>query len=206
MTLLFDVPLFLYSQFVTAFLSCFLLIKKKTLFLKILTLFLVVTFFVEFLGWYLSSIGKPNFRVYHFYTVFEYLVIFVLYRSLLREMKYLKISYLLLFVFVILAVLTFFDRKYLHYTGIIGSFNVGVLVFLYLRELLLSNEILNYKKMLPFWVSVGFLVFHLPAIPFFSFWDYMRNKDLFPILYSLIILMNIIISFGLLWSNKKEEY
>ncbi|MFT0156446.1 hypothetical protein VBY68_07435 [Tenacibaculum ascidiaceicola] len=70
----------------------------------------------------------------------------------------------------------------------------------------MSNEILNYKKLLPFWVSVGLLVFHLPAIPFFSFWNYMKNKDLFPILHSLIILMNIIISFGLLWSNKKEEY
>ena len=206
MTLLFEVPLFLYSQFLTALLSCFLLRKKKTLFFKILTLFLVVTFFIEFLGWYLSSIEKPNFRVYHFYTIFEYFGIFVLYRVLLKERKYLKISYILLFIFTVLSVLTFFDRKYLHYTGIIGSFNVGVLVFLYLRELLLSNEILNYKKLLPFWVSVGLLVFHLPAIPFFSFWNYMKNKDLFPILHSLIILMNIIISFGLLWSNKKEEY
>uniref|UniRef100_UPI00366E7A70 hypothetical protein n=1 Tax=Plantactinospora endophytica TaxID=673535 RepID=UPI00366E7A70 len=180
--------------------------KKKTLFFKILTLFLVVTFFIEFLGWYLSIIGKPNFRVYHFYTVFEYFGIFVLYRSLLKERKYLKISYVLLFTFIVLSIFTFFDRKYLHYTGIIGSFNVGVLVFLYLRELLLSNEILNYKKLLPFWVSVGLLVFHLPAIPFFSFWNYMKNKDLFPILYTLIILMNVIISFGLIWSNKKEEY
>ncbi len=80
------------------------------------------------------------------------------------------------------------------------------MVFLFLRELLLSNEIVNYKKLLPFWVSVGFLVFHLPAIPFFSFWSYMKNRDLLPILYSLIVLMNIIISFGLLWSSRRVEY
>ena len=77
--------------------------------------------------------------------------------------------------------------------------------FFYLRQLLLSNEILNYKKLLPFWVSVGFLVFYLPAIPFFTLWEYMKDRDLFFILKILIILMNLFIIYGLLWS-KKEEY
>ncbi|MEQ3498754.1 hypothetical protein ABMY20_03230 [Tenacibaculum sp. SSH1-16] len=108
--------------------------------------------------------------------------------------------------FIVFWVAAFFDKDYIHYTGIVGSLNVGVMVFLFLRELLLSNEIVNYKKLLPFWVSVGFLVFHLPAIPFFSFWSYMKNRDLLPILYSLIVLMNIIISFGLLWSSRRVEY
>ncbi|TDQ21921.1 hypothetical protein DFQ07_3017 [Tenacibaculum caenipelagi] len=201
---LFKAPL--YSQLIVALLSCFFLIKRKSPFLKLLTLFLVVTFFVELTGAYLSKIRQPNFWVYHFYNAFEYIAIFFLYENLLKEKKYLKISYGLLFLLILLWVLTFFYKSYTHYTIIIGSFNTGVLVFLYLRELLLSNEIINYKELLPFWVSVGFLVFHLPAIPFFSFWSYMKNKDLFPILYSLIVLMNVIISFGLLWSNRKVEY
>ena len=201
---LFNTPL--YSQLVVALLSCFFLIKKRTTFTMLLALFFVVTFFVEITGIYLSKIRKPNFWVYHFYTVFEYFIIFFLYANLLREKKYLKISYGLLFLLILLWVITFFNKNYTHYTLIVGSINTGVLVFLYLRELLMSNEIVNYKKLLPFWVSVGFLVFHLPAIPFFSFWNYLKNRDLLPILHSLIVLMNVIISFGLLWSNKKVEY
>ena len=203
---LFNFPLYLYSQFLAAFLCCYLLFKRKTTFIKLLTLLLVVTFFVELTGKQMVKIGKPNFLVYHFYNLFEYFTIFFLYENLLKEKKYLKTSYGLLFLLILLWILTFFNRSYTYYVLIIGSLNTGVLVFLYLRELLLSNEIVNYKKLLPFWVSVGFLVFHLPAIPFFSFWSYMKNRDLLPILYSLIVLMNVIISFGLLWSNKKVEY
>lgn len=201
-----DIPISLYSQLLVALLSCFFLVNRRTTFMKLLTLFLVVTFFVELIGLYLSLVKKPNFWIYYFHAFFECFIIFFLYRNLLKERKYLKISYLLLSFFIVFWVAAFFDKNYIHYTGIVGSLNVGVMVFLFLRELLLSNEIVNYKKLLPFWVSVGFLVFHLPAIPFFSFWSYMKNRDLLPILYSLIVLMNIIISFGLLWSSRRVEY
>ncbi|WP_408026283.1 hypothetical protein [Tenacibaculum litoreum] len=180
--------------------------KKRTLFLKLLMLFLVMTLIVELMGVYLSRIKKPNFWMYHFYTVFEYFTLFYLFKSVLKDKKTLKFSYILLFLLVVVWCVTFVNRDYFNYAVIIGSFNVGVLVFLYLQELLLSDEIINYKRLLPFWVSVGLIVFHLPAIPFFSFWNYMKNKDLLPILHSLIVLMNIIISFGLIWSNKKVEY
>ncbi|CAM1359757.1 conserved membrane hypothetical protein [Tenacibaculum litoreum] len=201
---LFDVPL--YSQLVVAFLSILFYMKKRTLFLKLLMLFLVMTLIVELMGVYLSRIKKPNFWMYHFYTVFEYFTLFYLFKSVLKDKKTLKFSYILLFLLVVVWCVTFVNRDYFNYAVIIGSFNVGVLVFLYLQELLLSDEIINYKRLLPFWVSVGLIVFHLPAIPFFSFWNYMKNKDLLPILHSLIVLMNIIISFGLIWSNKKVEY
>ncbi|WP_440120691.1 hypothetical protein [Tenacibaculum sp. Ill] len=70
----------------------------------------------------------------------------------------------------------------------------------------MSDKIINYKKLLSFWVSVAFIVFYLPSIPFFSFWNFLKDRSLMPILYVLIVLMNVIISFGLVWSNKKVEY
>ncbi len=196
----------LYSQLLAALLSCFFLIFRKTRFLKVLTLFLVVTFLVELAGAYYTEIKKPSFFIYHYYTFFEYIVIYFLYENLIKDKKRLNISKVMLFVFIVIWSLIFYNKTFLFYSIIIGSFNVGILAFLYLRELLLSDKIVNYKELLPFWVSVGFLVFHLPAIPFFSFWSYMKNRNLLPILHFLIVLMNIIISFGLLWSNKKEEY
>ena len=77
---------------------------------------------------------------------------------------------------------------------------------MYLRVLLLSNEILNYKKQLPFWVSVGFLVFYLASIPFFSMHKYFENRSIYYVINILVILMNLIISFGLIWSNKEMKY
>lgn len=199
-----DLPLF--SQFMAAILSCFFLIKKRSSFLLMLSLFLMVTFFVELIGAYYTSIKKPNFVIYHFYTFFEYVIIFFLYRKLIKDKRWLNVSKVLLVLFVVVWFSVIYDKFFFHYSIIIGSFNVGVLSFLYLRELLLSDKIINYKKLLPFWVSVGFLVFHLPAIPFFSFLTYMKNRELFSVLTMLIILMNTIISLGLIWSNKEVKY
>ena len=68
----------------------------------------------------------------------------------------------------------------------LGCLNTSVFVFLYLRELLMSNKILNYKKHLPFWISIGFLIFYLPAIPFFTMQEYMVGRNLFFIISILI--------------------
>lgn len=200
-----DIPLFLYFQFVSAFLALWFF-KKNSFFGKALTVLLCITFLVECLGTYFSVHKQYNFSLYHGYTLVEFSLILILYRGIIKEKKYLTVSYVILIIFLAFWLLTFFDKKYLFTTMVIGAFNVGVLIFLYLRELLLSDKLINFKRLLEFWVSVGFIVFYLPSIPFFSFWNFMKDRSLVPILESLIILMNIIISFGLIWSNKKEEF
>ncbi|WP_299118395.1 hypothetical protein [uncultured Tenacibaculum sp.] len=199
---LFDIPLF--SQLLVAFLSFYFFLKKKTKFLKGIALLMLMNFLVDFAGGYLSELGVRNFLVYQYSTLLEYFLILYIYKQLIKDKRYLNISYLLLIVFLILWIMVFYDRTYFYKAVIVSFLNVGVLIFLFLRELLLSDEIINYKKLLPFWVSVGFMVYYLPSIPFFSIWIYMKNKDLYPILESLIVTMNLIISFGLIWSSKRE--
>lgn len=189
----------------SALIVLFLYNKNKSFFFKKLSFLLVSTFLIECLGLYMSSIKERNFIVYHWYTLFEFFIIFIMFRALIREKTYLVVSKALLLGLFVFWIFTFFEPKHLFTMRLIGSFNVAFLVFLYLRELLLSNELINYKKLLPFWVSVGFIVFYLPSIPYFSFWNFMKDKSLTPILYVLIILMNLIVSFGLIWSYRKEE-
>lgn len=196
----------LYSELIVALLSCVFLFIKKTRFLKLLTLFFVVTFLTELIGAYFLSIKKSNFIIYQFYIVFEYIIIFLLYKDLIEDEKWLKFSKILLLVFIIFWIVIFYNKAFLLYSIIIGSFNVGFLVFLYLRQLLLSDRIINYKKSLPFWVSVGFIVFFLPSIPFFTLFNYMKNRILSSVIEFLTVLMNIIISFGLIWSNREEKF
>ncbi|WP_158009641.1 hypothetical protein [Tenacibaculum todarodis] len=109
----------------------------------------------------------------------------------------LTVSFLLFWISV------YFNSKLFHYLIIFEGVIISLYVFLYLKELLLSNKILNYKKLLPFWISVGFSVFYLSSIPFFAFLKYMKGRELFYIVSILIILMNLFIVTGLIWSKKE---
>lgn len=199
-----NLPIFLYFQFITAVLVVSFY-NKNSLFHKLLCIYLIVTFFVELLGTYLGANKMDNFLLYHFYSLIEFTLILMMYRSVVRDVKLFKIAYVLLLVVFLFWTLTFYKKEYFTIMTVLGYFNVGILSFLYMRELLISNELINYKKLLPFWVSVGFIVFYLTLIPFMSFWNFMNNRAFIPILHALIILMNLIISFGLIWSYKKVE-
>ncbi|WNW00872.1 hypothetical protein RRF68_07655 [Tenacibaculum sp. HL-MS23] len=178
---------------------------KKT-FAKWLALLLIITVIVESIGAYCIITEKPVFLHHQVYILLELIIIRKMYNGLIKDKAWLKLSNFFLIAFLVTWFLILYNKSFFYTAIIIGAINIGLLVFLYLRELLLSDEILNYKKMLSFWVSVGFLVFYLPSIPFFSLVGYMKSRDLFPVLNILIIIMNIIISFGLIWSKKKEEY
>lgn len=180
--------------------------EKDKRFIKLLTLLSILTVIVESIGAYLVSIGKPNFIYHQFYIFFEPLIIFFMYKELINDKKWLNVSKIILLLCLVFWTLIFYDKHFFINSKIMGAINTGLLVFLYLKELLLSNKILNYKKNVSFWVSVGFIVFYLPSIPFFSMLSYMKNRDLFPILNVLVILMNIIISFGIIWSSKEVKY
>lgn len=193
-------------QLMTAVLSCFFLLKERTQLLRLLAFFFTITFLVEYIGSYLLIIGESNFYIYIFYVFFQFVFIFLIYKRLIKDNKSLILPKLMLCIFLLIWSLALFNKKFFYYSIIAGAINVAILIFLYLRELLLSNNIISYKNLLPFWLSVGLLVFHLPSIPFFGLMSYMKGRGLFPILTSLAVLMNLVISFGLIWSNKRVEY
>lgn len=204
-------PYIIYFQFISAVLAMLLLIKQKqSVFLFFLTLSLWITVGVEVLGTILLKMEKSSFLYHHLYALVLFLMVFLMYRSQIIDKKGLRVSVLLLIMFFVFWVLIFFDSNYFPYAQIVGSINVGLLVFLYFKELLLSNEIIDYKKQLPFWVSIGFAVFYLGSIPFFALWNYFKTdgRGLFYILHVLIVLMNVFISIGLiikLLENKKVD-
>ena len=70
----------------------------------------------------------------------------------------------------------------------------------------MSDKIINYKEHLPFWVSVAFLIFYITSIPFFTEMAYMQGRDLFFLVSILIIIMNLLIITGIIWSKKEVKY
>ncbi len=193
-------------QVLLAIVSLFFLRKDKSSFVIILTVFLSLTAIVESSCFFLMKNQKPTFIFHLVYSLFEYGLIFWMYYLLISDKKWLIFSKFLVAAIFVTWLLVFFKHEFFFLLIILGSLNTAILGILYLRELLLSDKILNYKRILPFWVSVGFLVFYLPSIPFFSLLKYMRDRGLFFIISILIILRSIFIIYGLLCSNKEKEY
>lgn len=182
------------SQIIAAILAL-LLIAHRTFFAKLLVIDLWLAVIVEFLG----GSFKPNFIYYHIYILFNFSLIFIMYYNLIKSKTvWINISKVLWGVFVVLWGLIFYDKKMFSVTQIVGSINVGLLVFLYLRELLLSDKIINYLKLLPFWVTIGYGVFYLGSIPFFALITTMHTRGLFYILHILIVVMNVFIAIGII--------
>lgn len=192
-------------QVFTAFLSCIYLFKYKTKLLFFLTLCLVLSCIVEVIGAYLIIVKTPSYTLYLIYSFFQFNIIAYIYYLTIYDITIKKAIVYLSLIFSLFWIVVIFNKNLFFYLIILGAINTSLFVFFYMKKLLMSDEILNYKELLPFWFSVGFIVFYLPSIPFFSLINYMQNRGLFFILNILVILMNLFIIWGLIWS-KKEKY
>lgn len=150
---------------------------------------------------------RNNAWLFNIYTFFEFNFVALIYRSLLKK----EISKNVLKSFWISFNLIYFSSFYFLFlyklTVIIEALINSIFVILFFSELLKSENILNYKKILPFWLSVGFLIFYLTSIPFFIL-SYLVVPtyaiEEFKILYSLIIFLHVCFSYGLLRCKSKD--
>lgn len=141
------------------------------------------------------------------YAFVEFIFIALMYKSIVKNRIYLKAINFISIFFCTVYGSSFLVSSIKPFELIpLEALLISIIIIIYLAELLQSDKIIDYKKHLPFWVSVGFFIFYLSSIPFFSMYKYMVKRNLFYILSLLIILMNIFIGIGLLCSNTKEKY
>lgn len=193
-------------QVVTLSLALYKFKNFKAKFILPVTAIFFLSVVTEFFG--LLRLGKliNGINVHYLYTGLLFNVIYLFYARTVESIVSLKIMKVLTIVFSILWLYAYFDSRFFHSIIILGSCNTVIYAFIYLKELLMSDRIVNFKKMLPFWVSVAFLVFYLPSIPFFSMLNYMKTRGLFFVLYILIILRELILIYGLLCSKKEKKF
>lgn len=90
---------------------------------------------------------------------------------------------------------------------VLGSLFLLIIIIFYFIELLKSDQIVVFHKLLLFWVSVGLLLFHTGTIPFAintnSYSEMPYVHDLFHIIYILAIAMYLIFIFGFIWSKRE---
>ncbi|CAM1360986.1 conserved membrane hypothetical protein [Tenacibaculum litopenaei] len=193
----------LFFQISTAVLSVVYLKRYANQpFYKFLVALLLLIALVESIGTFVYSFKIDSYYLSYGFIAFQNLLALLLFRVLVGQRK---ILWLLWWAFLFVWLWYFEARAQITKPVIFGSLCIAVYALWYLRELLLSDKILVYKKMISFWVAVAFLIFHLSSVPFFSMVHYMQTRGLFFVLNVLIILMNLLIIFGFVCS-KKEKY
>ena len=199
--------------------------QDSIIFIEILSFFLALfsvkkirsNYFYFFIGYLFfailfETIGNINFGantywIYNIYTFFEFLCVAGIYYSLMETPKSKKIILILSGIFYSIYFLSFIYVKLQNYTVILIPFFVVPFMFMYLKNLLNSKKIINFKKVFPFWITVAFLIYYIASVPFFSL-QYLyglRDRLLFTLLSLIVILMHLIFSAGLLWSKPTQK-
>jgi hypothetical protein len=195
-----------YIQFITLILAIVLYKKyKHYTFYKFFITYLINIAFFEFLANVVFI--KNNFVFFNIYTFFEFNFFALIYYHLIEDKNKIKLIKLLVLIFNIIYFTSYYFTLIQMYTvSIEGVFN-SALIIIYFIELLNSKKILNYKKLLPFWLSVGFLLFYLTSVPFFTllYSNLFDSRVMFPILYYLIIVFHLSLIYGLVACKKTKE-
>lgn len=160
--------------------ACFKNVRNN--YWKWFVVYLTVIVFAELLSEYLLMIKHlPNQWIYTWFVIpFEFLFFFWLYFQYFKNTSYRN----QLFLLVTTGYLTCYivDMVYLRklqfafssFSYMAGSIFLLVLIIIFFIKLIRSNEILEYKKDMMFWVSVGLLIFFLGSLPFYGLWNTLR--------------------------------
>lgn len=182
--------------------------------------FLFFMFIAEMTSLYLHSLDKNTTLVYHLLIFFEFNFLFLFIRSIIKSVqekrKIVIIIYVFNFVYLISSIYYYLQNLYfLSYnslSAIIGGVLITISLFYYFKDFLNSDEILNYKKTVTFWISIGLLIYYLGSVPITSILNNFGNNTsvevedyLYNLQYILVLLMYSSFIFGALWSQKQVK-
>lgn len=148
-----------------------------------------------------------NFWVFNLYTFFEYSSVAAIYYFLNKNSFSKKVIFYSSIIFYSIYAISFIYTQLQSYTVIILHFFVVPFLFLFLQELLNSEKIINYKKQLFFWITVGLLLYYFGTLPFvtMSFIGRLQNRILFIVPAILVVIMHFIFIVNLIWLRKVRK-
>jgi hypothetical protein len=182
--------------------------------------YLIAMFTFEMIASYVKyNLALYNLWVYNTLTFVEFNLLFLFTKQILISAKTKKtVSRISIFFNIIYLLTTFYYlyqgiylETYNSIASISGSLLIAIVLFLFYRDFLSSNEILNYKKSLTFWIAFGLLFYYLGTIPITSIINNMKGTSitvidyLYNIQFVLLIFMYSCFILGALWSQKRVK-
>ncbi|CAL2102770.1 conserved membrane protein of unknown function [Tenacibaculum sp. 190130A14a] len=187
--------------------------KKKVDSINYFVLFLFCMFFFDALGLLFFDFGYNN-SLYNLLSLLEFNVLFVFYLKISQDQltkKTIKSTIVVYNLILIVSSMYYgmdvFSIKYNTIAPLFGALLIAIVLLLYLREILLSEEILNYKNNVFFWITTGLLLYYLGTMPLTAIFNLMKSGSSFYFLYKIQYVLTIIMHgcfiLGLLWSWKR---
>ncbi|WP_299312396.1 hypothetical protein [uncultured Aquimarina sp.] len=206
-----------FVELITVIIGTFYFYKYKNTALKYILLLFWYTVINDLLGvFYLRGgiITDYNAIIYNIYNVISFTYLLLLYRHYIQNKIHKKAILLFSIIYLISFVINGFFENYLikhqRFPYIIAAIFLVISISLYFIEILNSQKVLNAKRNLLFWISVGFLIFFVGNLPFrilTNYYLHLADATIsFLVKLTLTIIMNICFIIGFIWSDKKQQY
>ena len=196
------------------------------------SLFLWFTVAIEIIfGWLPAAINKVeslsflkdtflnyNPWAYDLYNIMSFSFFLFYFLTVLSKNRCLgKRDFSIIFVFVCFCILIhitfdFFSPISSNLVSILGTLFLSIVIIVFYLKMLKSDLILNFYKILPFYVSIGILIFNLVVNPIFIYQSYysIKKSPEFVELFKLVIMsanifMYTCFIFGLIICSKPNK-
>lgn len=193
---------------ITAIIATIRYAKYESQFSSYFLMFIYVGVIVEAIGFYFYKLNyeyEDSEWTYFIYTFFEFNLVALMYLSIFEDDKTKK---LIKFLGLIFNIIYFGSLLYdaLGTSKIIIAIEYSLLSFFiiaYLRELLNSDRILNFKRFLPFWISAGLMTYFMSSIPFQFIRATIQQNELLFVQPLINYFMYGCFIYAFLWSKKE---
>jgi hypothetical protein len=127
-----------------------------------------------------NSVLASNYWLFNSAKIIFITVFFNVFISRITSLRLKKILYGLTLFFIISCIVNYifsdiFFKAFSSYTTISGSLILLFCIGSFYYEMLLSNKILYFYKNLPFYISIGAMLWHLSITPLFIYNRYLNN-------------------------------
>lgn len=198
-----------FLELVTAIIAAVLFKKYIASKEKYFLYFLWFTLIFEIIGAVMRYVFEwQTIGYYNFYILISFLFYYHWYYTIIqsKSIKNVVLIFSVLFLGVALYNLLFQSWfEYHQYTFIVGALLTLVCTIFHFWQLLHSDEILELKYKLSFWISTGLLLFNIGMVPFMLLSHHLNFKG--NSYYLILITLNVILYgcyiIGFLWTKEK---
>jgi hypothetical protein len=174
-------------------------VRPSPLYLRLLPIFLFISFVIESIAGWLSSVGKSNVILYSAFTLFTVnFYLFVLYNIVHRAVAKKAIVYIMIgFTVLALANFLFYQKlnQFHSVTYSMGSFCIVAICAYYFLELFQLPHSINLLREPGFWICSGLIFFFSCGFPLFGSINIMQSlpKVLLNNLGILLVVLNFLL-------------
>ncbi|MDH7445442.1 hypothetical protein [Aquimarina sp. 2201CG14-23] len=187
---------------------------KDAKFLRYFIFFIWYVATNELVGLYIKLDSGVNAIIYNIYNAVNFTFFLLLYRYYFKNEKNKKLALYFSIIYLSSFVINGFFENYLseyqRFPYILGALFLVITILLYFFEILNSEKVLNAKKNLLIWISVGLLMYFVGNLPFRILRNYYQELTdatvLFLVNITLTVIMNTCFIIGFIWSDKKQQY